>query len=86
MRISNSITYNDFLRNLGTNASKVQSTLNQLSSLKEVSKSSDNPLLVSKIMDLNVSLNQNKTYNNTIKDSISWTKAQDSALECDGRQ
>jgi flagellar hook-associated protein 3 FlgL len=28
-----------------------------------------------------VSLNQNKTYNNTIKDSISWTKAQDSALE-----
>lgn len=81
MRISNSITYNDFLRNLGTNASKVQSTLNQLSSLKEVSKSSDNPLLVSKIMDLNVSLNQNKTYNNTIKDSISWTKAQDSALE-----
>ena len=32
-------------------------------------------------MDLNVSLNQNKTYNNTIKDSISWTKAQDSALE-----
>ena len=32
-------------------------------------------------MDLTVSVNQNETYSNTIKDSISWSKAQDSALE-----
>lgn len=81
MRISNNITYSDFMRNLSTNASKVQTTLNQISSMKEVSKSSDNPLLVSKIMDLNVSLSKNETYSNTIADSISWTKAQDATLD-----
>lgn len=81
MRISNNITYSDFMRNLGTNASKVQTTLNQISSMKKVSKSSDNPLLVSKIMDLTVSLSKNETYSNTIADSISWTQAQDSTLD-----
>lgn len=81
MRISNNITYSDFIRNLGTNASNVHKTLNQLSSLKEVSKSSENPLLISKIMNLTGSINQNATFGSTIKDSISWSKVQDSTLD-----
>lgn len=80
MRISTNMTYHDFLTNLGTNATNVQKTLNQLSTLKEVSKSSDNPLLVSKIMNLNVSLGQNDTYAQEIKDGISWSNTQDGAL------
>lgn len=72
--------YSDFIKNLGTNSSKVQKTMNQLSSFKEVSKSSDNPLLVSKIMGLNVALDQNQMYSKTINDAISWTQVQDSAL------
>ncbi|KRL37600.1 flagellar hook associated protein [Liquorilactobacillus aquaticus DSM 21051] len=80
MRISDNMTYNDFLKNLTTNTNKVQKTMSQLSSFKEVSKSSDNPLLVSKIMDLNVSLAQNKTYASTISDGISWSQTQYSAL------
>ncbi|KRL02652.1 flagellar hook-associated protein FlgL [Liquorilactobacillus hordei] len=80
MRISNNIMYSDFIKNLGTNSSKVQKTMNQLSSFKEVSKSSDNPLLVSKIMGLNVALDQNQMYSKTINDAISWTQVQDSAL------
>ncbi len=80
MRVSSNVTYNDFIKNLGANASKVQKTLNQLSSLKEVSQSSDNPLLVSKIMNLNVSLSRNATFNQEIKDTRSWVQTQDSAL------
>lgn len=80
MRVSTNVTYNDFIKNLGANASKVQKTLNQLSSLKEVSQSSDNPLLVSKIMNLNVSLSRNATFNQEIKDTRSWVQTQDSAL------
>ncbi|MHC5269575.1 flagellin N-terminal helical domain-containing protein [Enterococcus sp. LJL98] len=80
MRVSSNVTYNDFIKNLNRNAVKVQKSLNQLASLKEVSQSSDNPLLVSKIINLNVSLGQNATYAQEIKDSISWSNTQDSAL------
>lgn len=81
MRISSNATYNDFIKNLGSNAIKVQKTLNQISSLKEVSQSSDNPLLVSKIMNLNVSIAKNKTFSSEIKDSQGWVDTQASALK-----
>ena len=81
MRVSSNSTYNDFIKNLNRNGVRLQKTLNQLASLKEVDKSSDNPLLVSKIMNLNVSQAQNKTYAQEIKDSISWSNTQDSALD-----
>lgn len=84
MRVSSNVTYNDFIKNLNRNAVKVQKTLNQLASLKEVSQSSDNPLLVSKIMNLNVALGQNATYAQEIKDSISWSDTQDGALSSVG--
>lgn len=84
MRITNGITYNEFLKNFNTNATTVQKTLNQLSSLKEVNQASDNPLLVSKIIDLNSSISQNQTFGQTIKDSLSWVNTQDSSLEAVG--
>ncbi|KRL05480.1 flagellar hook associated protein [Liquorilactobacillus oeni DSM 19972] len=74
------MTYSDFLQNLTANSSKVQKSMDQLSSFKEVSKSSDNPLLASKIMNLNTSIAQNSMYSNTISDSVSWSRVQDSAL------
>ena len=73
--------YSDFLKNLQISTNKVQKTMNQLSSLKEVNKASDNPLLVAKILDLNVSISQNKTYGQTISDSTLWSQTQDSALD-----
>lgn len=84
MRITNGITYNEFLKNFNTNATTVQKTLNQLSSLKEVNHASDNPLLVSKIIDLNSSISRNQTFGQTIKDSLSWVNTQDSSLEAVG--
>ena len=41
MRISTNMVNADFLNNLATTTNKVQSTMNQLASLKEVNKASD---------------------------------------------
>ena len=81
MRISTNMVNADFLNNLATTTNKVQSTMNQLASLKEVNKASDNPLLVSKILDLNVSISQNSSYAMTISDAKDWTTTQDGALQ-----
>lgn len=81
MRISTNMVNADFLNNLATTTNKVQNTMNQLASLKEVNKASDNPLLVSKILDLNVSISQNTSYATTISDAREWTNTQDGALQ-----
>ena len=68
------------MRNLNRNLSQMQKYHNQLSSGKVVSKPSDNPMLVAKIMDLNNTIMQNKQYNSNIKDTLGWVETQDSAL------
>lgn len=71
----------NFINNLQSNLKNLSKVQNQLSSLKEVSKSSDNPMLVSEIMDLNNSIIQNEEYMLTIKDSIDFSNMQDSAYD-----
>ena len=80
MRVTSSLMSNTYLRNLNRQTSKVQKYQHQLSSLKEVSKPSDDPLTVSKIMDLNNSIVQNDNYLTIIEDAIDWTNVQDAAL------
>lgn len=70
-----------YLRNLNTQTSRVLKYQKQLSSMKEVSKPSDDPLTVSKILDLNDGISQNSKYIKTIEDAIDWTNVQDSALD-----
>ena len=80
MRVTTRLMSNSYLRNLNRQTNKVQKYQHQLSSLKEVSKPSDDPLTVSKIMDLNNSIVQNDYYQSTIEDAIDWTNVQDAAL------
>lgn len=80
MRITNSTLNNNFLRNLSRNLEQMQKYQNQLSSGKEVSRSSDNPLLVSKIMSIDNNIKANRQYNSNIKDTLGWVETQDSAL------
>lgn len=80
MRISGLTSYNNFLYNLGVDQTKLQDTMDHLSSQKQVNKASDNPLSAAKIMALSTALNQNKSFSNTIKDANNWTQTQDSAL------
>ena len=80
MRITNSVTTTTFMRNLNRNLNQMQKYHNQLSSGKLVSKPSDNPMLVSKIMSLNNNIMQNEQYGTNIKDTIGWVDTQDTTL------
>lgn len=80
MRVTSSLMSQNFLRNLSHTQNKVYKYQEQLSSLKEVNRPSDDPLAVSKILDLKSSIVQNREYKNTMEDAIDWTNVQDSAL------
>lgn len=80
MRVTDSYMASSFLNNLHKNMTNVQQYQEQLSSLKEVNRPSDDPMKVSQILDLNNSITQNDGYQTTIKDTIDFTNVQDSAL------
>lgn len=80
MRITDSTMTTTFMRNLNRNLNQMEKYHNQLSSGKLVSKPSDNPMLVSKIMSLSNNVMQNSQYGTNIKDTIGWVDTQDSAL------
>lgn len=69
-----------YLKNLARNQQNVQKYHHQLSSMKEVSKPSDNPLLVSQIIGLKENVSSNQQYQSTIKDAIDWSNMQDASL------
>lgn len=68
------------MRNLNNNMKSVYKYQEQLSTMEQVSRPSDDPLKVSKVLDLNNEIKQNEEYKSTINDSIDFTNAQDSAL------
>ncbi|MFT9269805.1 MAG: flagellar hook-associated protein FlgL [Liquorilactobacillus nagelii] len=80
MRIADSTMYDGFLTSYETSTAKMQKTLTQLSSQKQLTEASDDPLKASKIINLNTSIDQNAMYGNTIQDGVSWNQMQDSAL------
>lgn len=80
MRITNNMAYRDFLNNLTTNTNQVQKSLNQLSSLKKINRTSDDPLNASRVMNLTSTVAQNKSYSQTITEATSFVNTQDSAL------
>lgn len=68
------------MRNLNNNMNSVYKYQEQLSTMEQVSRPSDDPLKVSKVLDLTNEIKQNEEYKSTINDSIDFTNAQDSAL------
>jgi len=80
MRITNNTLTDGYLRNLTRNLNQKQKYQNQLSSLKEVSKPSDNPMVVSKIMNLDNYIKANEQYNRNIDDALGWVKTADGSL------
>ena len=80
MRIADNMLTRGYLKNLSVNQQNVQKYHQQLSSMKEVSKPSDNPLLVSQIMELKENIIQNEQYQTTLTDAKDWKDMQDAAL------
>lgn len=81
MRITDRITATNMIQSINRSQGKLEKYNNQLSSMKEISKPSDDPLRASQIMNLNNSLIQNEEFSVTIADTVDWTNMQDSALE-----
>lgn len=80
MRITNKTLATNFLNNLNRNLTQMSKYQNQLSSGKVVTRASDDPMLVSKIMDLRNNIGINTQYNSNISDTIGWVETQDGAL------
>lgn len=80
MRVSDKTMYNSFISSYETSASKMQKTMEQLSSEKQVNSASDDPVATSKIISLKTAVAQNSMYATTISNATSWNEAQDSAL------
>ncbi len=80
MRITNNIMTNSFIINLNKNLQNMHKYQQQMTSGKTVSRPSDNPLLVGKILSMKDNIEQNKQYNSNISDTIGWVQTQDTAL------
>lgn len=81
MRVTNNMLTKGYLNNLSNNLKQMQKLQHQGTTGKAVSKPSDNPILISKIMTLKNNIVENENYNNTIGDAQAWTATQDSALD-----
>lgn len=80
MRITNNTLTGNYLRNLNRNLKQMQKYQNQLSSGKEVSRPSDNPMLVARVMQLDGNVRMNEQYEKNINDALGWTDTADGAM------
>lgn len=80
MRVTNSMLVNQFMRDTQNNLGNMQIIQKQLTSGKTVNKASDDPLKVSRIMQLNRDLKANEQYNKNIASTINYLDTADTAL------
>lgn len=69
-----------FINNLNKNLQNMQKAQEQLTSGKKVSKPSDNPLLLGKILSMKDDIRQNEENKSNIASSKDWVQTQDTAL------
>ena len=80
MRVTNKMLSNNFLRDMRTNLTNMSRIQGQMTSGKQITKASDNPLKASRIMQMYSEIDANKQYNSNIKDSTNWLDTTDTAL------
>lgn len=80
MRITNGMIINRVLSNLNNNMEHLAVMQDQLSSGKTVSKPSDNPVYVSRIMRLQSMVVEQERYQKTMEDALSFVDNAESAL------
>ncbi|SHH83391.1 flagellar hook-associated protein FlgL [Clostridium grantii] len=81
MRVTNKMVTNNFLTNLNRNAKEVAKLQSQLSSGKVIERPSDDPIAVSKIMNLTTAIGKNEQYQSNMEDAIAWNSLTDSTLD-----
>lgn len=81
MRVTNSLIKNTVLRNIQRNLTQMSRYQDMLSSGKTISKPSDDPIKVARIMGYNSALNQNEQYQQNIQAATSWLHTSEDAME-----
>lgn len=79
-RVTQEMLVSNYLRNENRNLTNMQKVQSQLASKKEISRASDNPYKVSRIMQLYNEIDANKQFNENVKDTSNWLDATDTAL------
>lgn len=80
MRITNKYLTNSFLSDMKRNLNNLNKIQEQLSSTKNFSKPSDDPLNVQKSMQLQTSIDANSQYGTNIKTALTWMESTDTTL------
>lgn len=80
MRITNGMIVNRVLANLNNNMENLAAMRQQMSSGKTVSKPSDNPVYVARIMRLQSMVHEQKEYQNNMKDAKAFIDNAESAM------
>jgi flagellar hook-associated protein 3 FlgL len=81
MRVTNSLIKNTVLRNVQRNLASMNRHQDMLSSGKTVTKPSDDPIKVTRIMGYNSALDQNKQYQQNIQSATSWLHTSEDAMD-----
>ena len=80
MRVTNKMLSNNFLRDMNVNLQNMSKLQQQMSSGKEISKPSDDPFKVARVMQLQSDINANKQYNVNIQNATSTLDTTDTVL------
>lgn len=80
MRVTNKMLSNNYLTDMRRNMENMKTVQSQLSSGKEVSKPSDDPAKVARVMQLNTDIDANTQFNKNILNTSNWLDSTDTAL------
>ncbi|QEK11308.1 flagellar hook-associated protein FlgL [Crassaminicella thermophila] len=81
MRITNSMMTNTMLLNLNNNLRRLDQWNKQMSTGKKFSMPSDNPIGVSKSLELNTAVAELEQHKRNAQDALSWLEITESAVE-----
>ncbi len=80
MRVTHRIIANTVIKNINANLTRMNRYQNMLSSGKAISKPSDDPVKISRIMGYTTALQQNDQYQRNIDAAQSWLESTENAL------
>lgn len=80
MRITNKLISSNFLADMQKNLQNLNKIQQQVSSMKNFSKPSDDPVNVERAMQLQTSLNANDQYGTNINSALNWMQTTDTTL------
>ncbi|MGI9951230.1 flagellar hook-associated protein FlgL [Moorellaceae bacterium AZ2] len=80
MRVTNRMLINNVLTNINNNLQNMSKTQKQMSSGKRVSRPSDDPIVVARVLSFKTALAQQDQYDKNMADARGWLDASETAL------